>query len=506
MADWQIALGIMVLYLVVAMAVGLLAGRGHSRASVSEFTTAGRGLGLIVMWFLMGGAIFSAFSFLGAPGWSFSMGAPALYIITYTAFAIIPWYILAPKIGAIGRKHGLYSLVGFFYGRYRLRTMSAFIGIIALLAFVQYLATQMTGMAIIFNVMTDGRVPIWLGALAAYGIVVLYVATGGLRAAAWSDVFQGVLMIIIAWTVGLAIVYQLHGGVGEMFAGIARERPDFLLLGEEGSNMSPVAYTTVILVSAIGLIMWPHLFSKSYATDAKTAKKTVLAYPIFALFLIPLLLVGFAAVGVVQMGQLDGNPDNVLPYLITTVLELPGWLYGLVGAGALAAAMSSADAITHSAALEFHDGVVKTAKPEMSERATLRTMRGLVVFIGALAYLVTIFGGQGLIALLLGAYGSIVQFAPGVYAALYWRRATPVAILAGLVVGVGVNYFFQFSGVAAPFEIHAGIMGLMANVAIVLVLTYLTSPQGEATVEEYVEARDDEKYLSRQSSSEAAGN
>lgn len=68
MTDWQIALGIMVAYLVLAMAVGLLAGRGHSRASVSEFTTAGRGLGLIVMWFLMGGAIFSAFSFLGAPG------------------------------------------------------------------------------------------------------------------------------------------------------------------------------------------------------------------------------------------------------------------------------------------------------------------------------------------------------------------------------------------------------------------------------------------------------
>lgn len=504
MPNWQIALVIMVAYLAVAMAIGLLAGRGHSRASVSEFTTAGRGLGLVVMWFLMGGAIFSAFSFLGAPGWSFSMGAPALYILTYTAFAIIPWYILAPKIGAIGRRHGLYSLVGFFYGRYRLRTLSALIGVIALLAFVQYLATQMTGMAIIFNVMTEGRVPIWLGALAAYGIVVLYVATGGLRAAAWSDVFQGVLMIVIAWTVGLTIVYQLHGGIGEMFAGIARERPDFLLLGAEGSNMSPVAYTTIILVSGIGLIMWPHLFSKSYATDAKTAKKTVLAYPIFALFVVPLLLVGFAAVGVVEMGQLDGNPDNVLPYLITSVLQLPGWLYGLVGAGALAAAMSSADAITHSAALEFHDGVVKNARPGMSERSTLRAMRLLVVLIGALAYLVTIFGGQGLIALLLGAYGSIVQFAPGVYAALYWRRATPVAIAAGLVVGVGMNYFFQFSGVAAPFDINAGIMGLMANLVVVIALTYLTSPQEKEIVDEYVEASDDHKYISREPAPEMA--
>ncbi|MBA2441843.1 MAG: sodium:solute symporter family protein [Rubrobacter sp.] len=503
MPNWQIALVIMTGYLAVAMAIGILAGRGRNKASVSEFTTAGRGLGLIVMWFLMGGAIFSAFAFLGAPGWAFSMGAPALYILAYTAFAIIPWYILAPKIGAIGRRHGLYSLVGFFYGRYRLKTLSALVGLIAFLSFIQYLATQMTGMAIIFNIMTEGRVPIWLGALAAYGIVVVYVATGGLRAAAWSDVFQGALMIIISWTVGLAIVYQLHGGIGEMFRGIAQENPGFLQIGAEGSNMSPMAYATIILVSVIGFIMWPHLFSKSYVTDARTAKKTVIAYPIFALFVIPLLLAGFAAVGVVGTNQID-DPDTILPYLITTVMDLPGWLYGLVGAGALAAAMSSADAITHSAALEFHDGVVKNARPGMSELATVRMMRALVVFIGALAYLVTVFGGQGLVALLLGAYGSIVQFAPGVYAALYWRRVTPVAIISGLVVGVIANYLFQFSVLSAPFEINAGIAGLLANVLVVVALTYLTRPQDERVVAEYVDATDSEEYVSEEREPEMA--
>lgn len=496
MENWQIALVIMSAYLVVAMSVGIMAGRGRNKASLSEFTTAGRGLGLIVMWFLMGGAVFSAFAFLGGPGWSFSMGAPALYILTYTAFAILPWYILAPKIGAIGRKHGLYSLVGFFQGRFRLKSLSVLVAVVAFLAFIQYLATQMTGMAIIFNIMTEGRVPIWLGALAAYGIVVAYVATGGLRAAAWSDVFQGALMIIISWTVGIAIVYQLHGGVGEMFRGIAESEPGFLRIGVEGSTMSPTAYATIILVSVIGFIMWPHLFSKSYVTDARTAKKTVIAYPVFALFTVPLLLAGFAAVGVVGQNEID-TPDNVLPYLITTVMNLPGWLYGLVGAGALAAAMSSADAITHSASLELHDGVVKNVRPEMTEANTVLVMRLLVVLIGALAYLVTIFGGQGLVALLLGAYGSIVQFAPGVYGALYSRRVTPAAILAGLVVGVTANYFFQLSGISAPFDVNAGIAGLLLNVAVVIVVTLATSRQDSKLVDEYVEASDDAKYLSR---------
>lgn len=503
MANWQVALAIMTAYLIIAMAIGVMAGRGRNKASLSEFTTADRSLGLIVMWFLMGGAIFSAFSFLGAPGWAFAQGAPALYILTYTAFAILPWYILAPKINAIGKKHNLYSLVGFFFGRYRMKSLSVLVAIIALFAFIQYLATQMSGMAIIFNVMTEGRVPIWLGALAAYGIVVVYVATGGLRAAAWSDVFQGALMIVISWTVGLTIVYQLHDSPGQMFEGIARDNPGFLQIGVQGSNMSPMAYVTIILVSIIGFIMWPHLFSKSYVTEPRTAKKTVLAYPLFALFIIPLLLVGFAAIGVVEANELD-TPDNVLPYLITTVMNLPGWLYGLVGAGALAAAMSSADAITHSASLEFHDGVVKTAKPDLSEATTVNIMRVLVVIIGALAYLVTIFGGQGLVALLLGAYGSIVQFAPGVYGALYWRRATPVAIISGLVVGTVLNYFFQLSGTTVPFEIHPGIAGLAANILVVIVVSYMTKPQDSRVVAEYVDASHDSSYLSTDAESEPA--
>ena len=148
--------------------------------------------------------------------------------------------------------------------------------------------------------MTEGRIPFWLGALISYGIVVIYVATGGLRAAAWSDVFQGLLnMIIVSWVVGLSIVHQLHGGTTEMFAKIAKESPAFLQIGKDGSNMGTVAYSTTILVSVIGFLCGPFIY-EIICFQFSNYKKTVLAYPIFALFLVPLLLVGFAAVGVVD--------------------------------------------------------------------------------------------------------------------------------------------------------------------------------------------------------------
>jgi SSS family solute:Na+ symporter len=487
MADWQIAMIMMIGYLVAALVVGVLAGKGRDHSSVEEFAVAGGKLGMVVMWFLMGGAVFSAFSFLGAPGWAYAKGAPAFYIITYTAFAILPWYIIGPKISRIGKKFNLYTVSGFLKNRYNSRALPIIIGLLSVLAFVQYLATQLKGMAYIFSIMTEGRIPFWLGALLAYGIVVLYVATGGLRAAAWSDVLQGALMIIISWVIGFVVVFQLHGGPTNMFTEIIQNKPGFLEIGLEGSNMSPMTYTTTILVSVLGFLMWPHLFSKSYASTPKVIKKTVLVYPIFALFLIPLLFVGFSAVTTIGPDQV-GSPDEILPYLVTSFLSMPGWVYGLVGAGALAAAMSSADAITHSASLEFTDGFIKNIWTDLSDKTVLLIMRVGVFVIGGLAYYITIFGGQGLITLLLGAYGSIVQFVPGVYGALYSKRVSTSGIIAGLLVGTVVNYYYQLVAESTPLGIHAGILGLIANIIIVVIVSYMSKSQPVNNAKEYIEA------------------
>ncbi|MCH6552764.1 MAG: CDP-alcohol phosphatidyltransferase family protein [Acidobacteria bacterium] len=143
----------------------------------------------------------------------------------------------------------------------------------------------------LFNVLTDGHIPFWAGALIAYGIVVVYVVTSGVRGAAWSDVLQAILMLVIAWALGLYLVETLHGGTEAMFTAIAADRPDFLLIGKEGSVMSAMTYSSAIVVSTIGFVMWPHLFTKSYTTTERRIKLTVIAYPVFAIFLVPVLMV-----------------------------------------------------------------------------------------------------------------------------------------------------------------------------------------------------------------------
>ncbi|MEC6997258.1 MAG: sodium:solute symporter family protein [Pseudomonadota bacterium] len=466
MEKWHIALISISIYLVLAFIIGVLAGRGRSFFSLSEYAVGDRSFNFFIMWFLMGGTIFSAFAFLGGPGWAFSKGAASFYILVYCTLGLMPWYVIGPKVSKIGKKNNYITMGDFLGDRFQSKILTILVGFVAILAFIPYLTLQIKGMAYIFNVLTYGNIPYWLGALFSFGIVVLYVATSGVRGAAWSDVFQAILMLTIAWILGMYFVNTLHNGIGEMFTKISQGNKDFLVIGKEYSLMSEARYSSNIIISMIGFVMWPHLFTKSFTTTEKRIKATVAVYPIFALFLIPVLLIGFSGIGVVPETELD-RPGQILPYLITNHLTNSGILYGIVGAGALAAAMSSSDAITHGASVSFGRDICKAIFPKINENLELWIMRIAVFLIGFIAYFIAIFGSDGLIQLLLGAYGPIAQLAPGVYSALFYKKANAKSIILGLIGGVSVTLYYQYFSNSSIYDLHPGLIGIVVNIALV---------------------------------------
>ena len=474
MEKWHVALVSISIYLFLAFLIGLLAGRGRSFFSISEYAVGDRSFNLFVMWFLMGGTIFSAFAFLGGPGWAFSKGAASFYILAYCALGLMPWYVIGPKVSKIGKKNNYLTMGDFLGDRYQSKLLTILVGIVAILAFIPYLTLQIKGMAYIFNVLTYGNIPYWLGAFLSFGIVVVYVVTSGVRGAAWSDVFQALLMLTIAWILGIYFVNKLHGGVENMFSTIIGTNADFLLVGKTESLISEARYSSNIIISMVGFIMWPHLFTKSYTTTEKRIKTTVAVYPIFALFLLPVLFIGFSGIGVVDAKNLE-NPGQILPYLITNYLTESGLLYGLVGAGALAAAMSSSDAITHGASVSFGRDICKAIKSDLSEGLELWVMRIAVFLIGGISYCLAIFGSEGLIQLLLGAYGPIAQLAPGVYAALFSRFLNSKGIITGLISGVVVTIYFQYIASSSPYDIHPGLIGLLSNVLLCYIVSFFST-------------------------------
>jgi SSS family solute:Na+ symporter len=486
--DWVIILLVTLGYLAASLTLGVVAGF-RRKLSVVDYVAGSRTLGLFLLYFVMGATIFSSFAFLGGPGWAYSKGAASFYILAYCGLGLIPWYVFGPRAARLGRKYGYVTQADLVSDRYQSTSLSAIMAWVSLCAFIPYLTLQMKGAGYIFYTVTEGRVPMWAGALIAYGVVVVYVYASGLMGVGWTNALQGILMLILAWALGLYLPHKLYGGVQQMFAQIAAASPDHLTIPGSASAMSWGAFSTAIIVSVIGFTMWPHGFMKAYtARDDRVLKKTIVLYPTFAIFMVPVLFIGFAGVHFVA----DLQPaDRILPYMVTN-LGLAPVVVGLFCAGALAASMSSGDAITHAAAsIMVKDFYHKVLNREASDRSLTNLMRVLVIVISGVAYYFAVVAKVQLVMLLLGAYGAVVQFFPLVLATFFWPRATKQAAIWGLVAGTLVTLAFTLPQVLAhhkPLDIQPGILGLIVNFIVFITVSKLTPPMPLEHVRRFTDA------------------
>jgi len=484
MARWQLITIIIGLYLAITLGIGLRAGKRASK-SVTGYVAGDRSFGLLVMYFIFGATMFSAFAFLGGPGWAYSRGAAAFYILSYGILGMAPWYWVGPRAARVGRRYGFVTQAQLLVGRFPSRPLTALMAVLTVLAFIPYITLQMRGAGIVIEAVTDGHIPLWLGAGMAYGIVIIYVLSSGVAAVGWTNTFQGIVMLVIAWTLGIYLPMRMYGGVGAMFTEIAAQRPELLTspgLTATGESWSWGGYSTAILVSAIGVSMWPHLFMKAFAAkDEDTIRRTVVLFPTFQLFLIPVFIIGFAGV---LFPESPGEPDFILPFLILRS-DLPALVVGLFCAGALSASMSTGDALLHAgASVAVEDGI----RPfrGLDDRQQRVLMRWLVLAMGAIAYFFALYEGVSLVVLLLSSYGIIAQFTPPLLSALYWKRATTPGVMSGLLAGSAVTLFFFFQGHLRPLDLHEGILGLLVHIPVLVIVSLLTQDPNPGQTEEFL--------------------
>jgi SSS family solute:Na+ symporter len=451
-------------YLAVCLVLGILPGKRQSKSAIG-YVAGDRSLGLWLMYFITGATIFSAFAFLGGPGWAYSRGAAAFYILAYGALGFVPFYFTGPRAARLGRAFGFVTQAEMVAHRFSCPALAGAMAIISAVSFVPYLALQMKGSGYVLSAVTRGGIPEWLGAALVYGAVLFYVFRSGVLGVGWTNTFQGIFMMVLAWGLGLYLPYHLYGGVGEMFRRIAAERPNLLMapgLTPDGATWSWGEYSTAVLISIVGFSMWPHLFMKAFtAKDDRTIRRTVVLYPTFQIFIVPLFLIGFCGV------FFEPSPvkaDQILPHMLMN-MEIPAILVGLFCAGALAASMSSGDAMAHAAAsILVRDGWHRAAKQEVTPESERRLIRTVLVVVVAVSYLLAV-GYQGsLVILLLSAYGAVVQFAPAVIATLYIPRVRGHAVLTGLLTGCALTALLLIFPDLRPWPLHAGIYGLALNV------------------------------------------
>lgn len=471
----MIITGITFAYLAIILLVGISARRGQ-KSTLESYVAGGRKVGFIVLFFIFGAECFSASAFLGTPGWAYSRGVPALYVMAYLTLGTIVWWVMGPLISKVGRKKGFLTQAEFLTDRYPNKVLAIFIGIVSLLAMIPYLTIQIAGAGLLFQSATGGAVPYWFGALIATAIVATYVFVSGLGGIGWTNLIQGIMMVLIAWYIGIETTHHFFGSVGAMFEQIKQQAPQYLTL-PGAKNMDWGAFSTAILVSTLGIVMWPHIFMKFYtAQNGKTLRQVFVLYPLYSFIMIPLILIGFAGILVFQHAPL-AKADDVLLSLVVGKAGFPAWIIGIVLSGALAAAMSTAANLAHTSASIFSRDVLFNLPRfnQMNDHQLLKATKIGVVFVSLAGYALAMLNIPTLAALLLAAYGIIVQLLPMLVGALWWKRATTPAAIIGLASGSVLTLYFQFSG-STPFHWNGGFIGLLVNscVFITLSLRYST--------------------------------
>lgn len=477
------------IYLIISLVMGIAPGLKVTH-STDGYVAGDRSMNLLILYFVIGASIFSSFAFLGGPGWAYSRGAAAFYILAYSSAGIIPFYFFGPKARRIGQKYGYVTQAELLADRFNSKLLSVLLSVTTVVVLVPYLTLQMKGAGLVLSTISNGAIPDWLGAGIAYLVVLLYVYFSGVMGVGWTNTFQGIFMLVIAWFLGIYLPQKMYGGIGPMFEQLINSDFKQALtapgLQSNGQPWNWWGFNSSVIISAIGFTMWPHFFMKAFAAKSdRTIKLTVVLYPTFLIFLVPILIIGFSAV--LQFPGVTPS-DTILPHVLVQ-MDLPVLLIGLVCAGTLAASMSSGDAIVHAAAsIATRDCLSKV--PSFSNWLSTgsnerKIIRILVVFISLVAYYFAVFSEKDIVSLLLAAYGGIAQLFPITFAMFYWPRANGKGALAGLIGGIIITLIFLYLPDLRPLPMHEGIYGLIVNVILLVGFSLLTEPEKKERIEKY---------------------
>lgn len=479
MSQRGIALTVIFTIVMVGTAVGFFAGR-HRKMSLEQWTVGGRAFGTLLIWLLMAGEIYTAFSFLGLSGWAYSRGGPVLFDLAFIVLATVVAFFILPPIWELGRKHGLQTLPDFFLMQYGSRYLAAFTAVVGVAFMIPYLEIQLVGLGIIVKVASFDGIGRNSAMTIAVALLTAFVFVSGIRAVAWVSVLKDVLMILAVVAIGIWVPHFYFGGIGRMFATLARVHPAHLTMPGATKNLGHIWFISTVLLMSMGGMMWPHLFGATFtAKSADTLRRNAVALPLYTISVGFLLIAGFTAFLAVP-----GLANGDLSMLTVVRQAFPAWMLGVIGgAGALTAMVPAAILLLAASTLFAKNLYRPIFAPAMKDHQVAKLARLTVVALSLISLYFAVHSSTTLVGLLLVGAAGVAQFFPGVVLGLFWKRVTMAGVFGGMVVGVAGTAFLILTRRDPLGGVSAGFLALCVNFAVVVSVSLMAPapvvPQAE---------------------------
>ncbi|MEV4535052.1 sodium:solute symporter family protein [Asanoa sp. NPDC049518] len=483
--------------------------------SLEEWGVGGRAFGNWVSWFLLGGTMYSAYTFVAVPALTYGVGAVGFFAVPFAIITTPLAFVFTARIWSVAHRHGLLTPGEFARARFGSPSLGALVALTGIVATMPYVAVQLLALKAVFRTVgVTGEWPL----LIAVVMVSLSTFRSGLRAPALLSIAKDILL---AWVVLSALlVVTMSSGWGEIFrraGGWFATTPspnDGLILSDTGQ----LGFVTLVAGSVLSVFAYPHAVTGMLAAkDRATVRRNIAASPIYCLVLGLMALLGFFAL-TEGIRPLDGDLNTVMPQMFQKLF--PDWSAGIAYAALGVAALIPAAVMSISAANAFTRSIYRTyLRPgaTTAEEARVSRWASLVVKFGALGVILLLQPSYAVDLQLIGGV-IILQTIPAVFVGLatgwFDWRALVAGIITGLAAGLvllwdiqqvgagGVVVKAHFGGSSMPVgdtgsTVYVGVVALGVNLLVVTVLTLLLRllrvPRGrdETTPDDYVADADD---------------
>ena len=457
----------------IGITVGFLA-RFHRKMDLEQWTVAGRGFGLVLVWLLMAGEIFTTFTFFGASGWAYSRGAPVLYILGYSPLIYVVSFFILPLVWEVGRRHHLQTQADFFQVRYGSTYLGAFVALVGVVCLVPYVQIQVIGLGIIVEIASFGAIHRTPAMIIGCALVAGFVFVSGIRGVAWVSIVKDLLLLLAALVIGIAVPRIYFGGIGPMFAAMVQTNPSHLVMPGATKDLGHVWYVTTVLMVSLGFYMWPQYFAASFtARSGRVLRRNAVIMPLYAITMPLMIFVGFTALLILP--TLSNGDLSLLTMVRKT---FPAWFLGVVGgAGALTAMVPAAIQLLTGATLYSKNLFRPILAPGMTDSQVARLAKIMVLVLTAGAVLLAVYSSLSLVSLWLLGSAGVAQFFPGVVLGLFSKRVTTPGVFAGLVTGIAIAAFLMLTGRDPYHGFAAGFLALCFNFAATGAVSLLTPMQ-----------------------------
>ncbi|TAM86312.1 MAG: sodium:solute symporter [Jatrophihabitans sp.] len=499
-----VQLGVVVFFFVVVSIGGFFAARWkrpQSLHSLEEWGLGGRRFGTVVTWFLLGGDLYTAYTFVAVPAAMFALGSVSgFFAVPYTIVVYPLIFVFMPRLWSVSHRKGYVTPADFVRGRYDSRLLALAVAVTGIVATMPYIALQLVGIQAVLDTIgfggTGSAFAKDLPLIIAFVVLAAYTYSSGLRAPALIAFVKDMLIYLVIIVAVVYVAWKI--GFGNIFDAAQKKftTPNPKTHKVPGSFIPPNqqywAYTTLALGSAMALFMYPHSVTGVLAARSRrVVRRNAAILPAYSLMLGFLALLGFAAIysHTSVIGQ-DGKPNAQLaaPHWFAQVF--PSWFAGValaaIGIGALvpAAIMSIAASNLFTRNI-YRDLLRPNATPR--EEARVSKIVSLVVKFGALAFVLFLDRQNALNFQLLGGVWIMQTFlaiVAGLYTRWFHRWALLLGWAAAIVYGTVAAYrthsptVTHFASSLAPFpftdtKVYIAVSAIVINIVVSVVLTAL---------------------------------